>query len=54
MYRVVCIYPEPSGGVHTSSADFFDAEDAASYIVDEMCDRRAISCTVTYEAEDAA
>lgn len=54
MYRVVCIYPEPSGGVYASAMDFSDAEDAASAIVDEICDRRAISCTVTYEAEDAA
>ena len=53
MFRVICIYPEPSGGVHTSSMDFSAAEDAASAVVDEL-ERGAASCTVTYEAEDAA
>lgn len=46
MFRVVFVYPEPSGGVHTSSADLFLAEDAASFIVEEL-ERGAISCTVT-------
>ncbi len=53
MYRVVCIYPEPSGGVYASAMDFSAVEDAASAVVDEL-DRGATSCTVTYEAEDAA
>lgn len=53
MYRVICIYPEPSGGVYASAMDFSAAEDAASAVVDEL-DRGAESCTVTYKAEDAA
>ena len=52
MYRVVCIYPEPSGGVYASATDFSAAEDAASAIVDEL-HRGAEPCTATYEAEDA-
>ena len=52
VYRVVCIYPEPSGGVYASAMDFSVAEDAASAVVDEL-DRGATSCTVTYEVEDS-
>lgn len=51
MYRVVCIYPEPSGGVYASAMDFSDAEDAASAVVDEL-ERGATSCTVTYLMEE--
>lgn len=53
MIRVVFVYPEPSRGVYTFSMDFSAVEDAASAVVDEL-ERGAISCTVTYEAEDAA
>lgn len=45
MYRVVFVYPEPSGGVYASSMDFSAAEDAASVIVDEL--DKVVSCTVT-------
>lgn len=45
MFRVIFVYPEPSGGVYASSMDFSDAVDAASVIVDQL--DKVVSCTVT-------